>query len=145
MVLILFVFDNFSNFMITCQPPECSDFEMFMTMLFGFFVTAIFVLIDTIVCFLIIKEKPWKAGEAGQAYKKSAPKDNKHKRLSALTDRLEGLKLAKEEAEKQYYKGKFNQRTFERMLNNYDQKIIEVKSSIKGLKSRPGSKKRKAK
>lgn len=144
MILILFVFNNFSDFMVACQYPQCTEAEMFFTMLFGFFVIAIFVLIDTIVCFLIIKEKPWKVVNAGQAYKKAGPKDNKQT-LEALGEKIEGLESAKEEAEKQYYKGKFNQRTFERMLNNYDQKIIEIRSRIKSLKSKPGISKRKVK
>jgi hypothetical protein len=132
MVFTLLVFENFANFNSACRVEECTDMNIFFTMIFGLFIAGAFVTIDTIVGYIIVKEKPWLPGEA---YKTAKPK-NKEQRLKGLKDELDNLKKSKDETEKQYYKGKFNTQTFEKMLNKYDQRIIETKSKIKTLKSK---------
>jgi len=147
MVSILIISINFSSIISECIEYACDSNNVFLNMIFGFFITGIFVIIDVLVVYLLYRERPWtgKAGKAGQAYKSAAAKNKAAKKVADLNDDLKGLEDAKEEAEKQYYKGKFDAKTFESMLNNYDQKIIEIRAKIKNLKSKKSNKKSKTK
>jgi|GEM_PF-3538414 len=139
MLFIMLIFDSFSRFNASCAVSGCSDMSVFFTMLFGFFIAGTFVIIDTIAGYIIIRQRPW---EPGQAYKSGKSKSKSADMLQALNSRLEELNRAKEETEKQYYKGKFDAKTFEKMLNKYEQKIIDTKSSIRSLKPGKGPRKR---
>jgi len=134
MVFTLLVFDNFSRFNAACQVEGCSDMNVFFTMLFGLFIAGAFVTIDTIVGYILVREKPWQA----EVYKRPRTTIKPSERIANLKSELENLKRAKEETEKQYYKGKFSTKTFEKMLNKYDTKIIETKSRIKSIKAKKG-------
>lgn len=144
MILILSVFISFSAFLTECIQRECDSNNVFFNMIFGFFISGIFVIIDMLVIYFLYKERPWESGSSHQVYKSAKTKIKTGNKLSELKDELNNLNQAKEETEKQYYKGKFDAQTFENMLNKYEQRIIEVKTNIKGMKTKKEAKNEKA-
>jgi hypothetical protein len=139
MISILIISMNFSSIISECIEYACDSDNVFLNMIFGFFITGIFVIIDVLIVYLLYRERPWrsgKEGKAGQAYKSAPAKNKTAKKTADMKSRLHDLESAKEETEKQYYKGKFDAKTFEKMLNNYDQKIIEIQAKIKNIKSK---------
>jgi len=129
MVFTLMIFSNFTQITIACQARDCNNFDMFVSMLFGFVIIGLFVMVDAMVAYIILKQKPWEMMDGSRVAKPSGAKT-----IKALEAEYEHIEQAKADAEEQYYKGKFDSDTFQKMLNSYEQKMIEMKSRIKRLK-----------
>ena len=141
MLFILLLFQNFSNMSMACTEGSCSDVGIMFTMMFGFFITGAFVVIDFIVIHIMLREKPWSV-----TVNKGKPVKHKQGgKAAALEKELKRINRAKAEAEKSYYKGRLDTETFKKMLDKYEQRGIELKADIRDVKSRKKKGRRKGK
>ncbi len=142
MISGLIMFDNFSSMIFSCADAACDSSSVFFYTLFGFFIIGVFVMVDFFICLMMIRQDPWKSR---QAYKKAETK-NVTGMLESLEKEYRDVQNARDEAEKSYYKGNFDTQTFKKMLNSYDQRMIEIRSKINSAKkSRKASDKSKPK
>jgi hypothetical protein len=130
MFFCLFIFDGLTRMASSCPDGVCNSATM-LTVIFGFIIVGLFSMVDVIVGFIIIRDKSWQ---------KTAPKARREKiastRLSDLKAEYKNVERSKAEVEKQYYRGDFDAETFERILEGYDQKLVETRSKMRALRAK---------
>jgi len=122
MLFILLIFTSIAATLQACSSGTCSDSYMYFTVLNSYIFAVIFLAIDVITGYLIIREKPWQGDEPRR----------KGSELARLKEEKLDTENARQEAEDQFYKGKFDEQTFKHMLEKYDEKLVDIGTKIKG-------------
>jgi hypothetical protein len=81
------------------------------------------------------KQKLLKEIQHAKTQMKPDKKDVKNV-IESLTEKISELENAKEIVEKKFYKKELSEEAFNKMMENYEQKIIELETKIEGLKKK---------